>query len=383
MKKIIIIILFLAILSISVNALLINPAKINIGYAPGEIEEFTLTVTNELAVESIIEITLESDYEEYFNFPSDKILVGAYESEDVDFSLTIPELNEFGDVQIALIKFYLVPFGSSGDIGATVALKIPITTNAPYPDKFLKIEIDEVVIENVGDFAELKATISNIGTEVINTVDGYFQITNDEGFNKKVEIESLNYLFPDSSESVLVSTDTTAMDLGLYNLVLYTEYDKEESSSNIANFIIAKKEIEILDLVPKKLNSQVINTITLKTFNYWIEDLDVEIEVGLYDESSLITKTNLNSFIFNAISEKDLSLSLDLNDIMPGNYTLKIKLSYDEIETVSEFEVKVEEYQGNNLIFENQDWIVVALIASSGLLLITLILLIVLLRKKR
>jgi len=384
MKKVIIIIFFLTILSISVNALLINPAKVSIDYTPGEIEEFTVIVTNELVTESVIEITVEGDYKEYFDFPSDKILVDALGSESVNFSLTVPEFNTFGDVQFALIKFYLVPLKSSGDISATVAIKIPIRTNAPYPNKFLILKVDEVIVEKVGDLAELQATITNLGTEIINTVNGYFQITNDEGFNKKVEIESINYLFPDSSESISMSMSTNNMDMGLYNLVLYTEYDNEESFSNTANFIIAKKEIEILNITPKKLNSQIINTITLKTFNYWVEDLDVNIEVELYDGTSLITKTNPNSFIFNAISEKDLSLSLDLKDIMPGDYLLKIKLSYDGIETTKEFEVEVEKYQGNEIIdFGNQNWIIVALIASSGLLLITLILLIILLTRNK
>lgn len=367
--------IFLVLFFAQASALMVSPAKIVVDYEPGATEQFVLTVSNNNDYDNIIEVSIEGEYNDYFEFSEEKVTLPANSNAEVGFTLTMPELEEFGTVKFDFVKLYVVPI-QTGGVGATVALRVPIETDVPHPAKFIAINVEEAIIEEVGDQINLEATMEHLGTEVIDEVNGYFEISNAEGFNQKVNIETQTLFLPGSTEIANSLLDTTGMEEGRYNLSLHLDYDGESRDSDEVSLVIAKLEIDILDVTPKELNEGLINTVTLTLFNSWIEDLDADIEMSLEG-----TSTNAqSSYSLDALDEKDVSLSLDLSKVSAGDYILNANVAYEGEEVSESFDVVVNEYKGTS---GSDNTVLIAIIIIGGLVLIAIIILIIVVLRKR
>ncbi len=325
-----------------VSGLLISPAIVELEY--GEEAEFNLTVINDIGEDIVVQVSFESyegkiDYTDYFeieDFGDNKIEVAAGTSKTLFFNMEFPEMEQFGDVRFAVIRFFQVPLTQS-DMAATVAVLIPVETNIPYPDTYVKVELEEPGVVRKGDEILFSAVLTHLGQSVINEVTGNF-IVDGNGVLEEVAISPLSLFLPTESQTVQASYNTLEMEPGKYNLSLNLEYDGVSKESDVVKLIVGEENVEILDFNPKALNTNV-NTVTVTLFSLWVEDLIVDLSLDLLKDEDVVKTFELGGYTLPVNEEKIISGGMDLNGIMDGNYVVKVKAKIGEEIVTKDFDV--------------------------------------------
>ena len=226
--------ILLILLSLSVvSALQISPAVITVEYTPNQTQEYDLTVINDISKDIVLEVTYESyegkiEYEPYFSidgYPKNRLILSAGSSETIHIKMNFPTIEQFGDVRFATIRFYQVPFEGGGDVSATVAIRIPIDTTIPYPAKYVRIEMQDFGSVAPGSSISLQATITNLGQNVIESMEGSFIINNGVYQNELSFDEAWTLFLQQESVTALATLDTTGIESGIYNVSTTVIYD--------------------------------------------------------------------------------------------------------------------------------------------------------------
>lgn len=331
------------------HALLVSPAKVEFAqYSEEASEEFDVTITNDIDKDIVIEMSYESwegkiNYEEYFTavgYENNKIAIPAGESRTVHFLMEYPFLEQFGNVRFATIRFYQVPILSDGsNIAATVAIRIPLETTVVYPEKYVKIEVEDPVITLPSADAEIHATLSNLGMSVLQKVSGNFILSKGE--------ESFSYPFGDvllllqgESETVSAVIPAGSLDTGRYSVVTEVSYDGEQKVSSPANFIVGEKTVEILALKKDTFTAQSSDTITVSLLSHWVEDVDVSLGVDLLTlDGEILQSADFGSYTLPVAESKDISSGFSFQNYDVGNYQLRVRTTLDGIEVTKEFPI--------------------------------------------
>lgn len=311
------------------SALIVSPARIDLGN-PTEEQELTTVVYNDLEWEIVVEVNEKYPIEEgvFEVNGTNKIIVGPLESKEVRVIYHPLDFEQFGEVQVGLLRFYQVPY-SNAQVGATVAVNIPVYAHISYPQKFLSLDVTPLDPAFVGERVPLEAHITHMGTSVIDSVKGSFLVSG-ESYEKEISIDDILLFLPGRSETVAASLDTIDMEPGMYNVTFVAGYDGEERTSDPVSLLIGSEEIQILSLSPQTLVEGQMNTITTKLFNMWVDDLTGSVAMVLQNDgrSTVITQ-NIGSFTFPPAVEKEIVTSLDLTSVTPGAYTLLVRVAYD------------------------------------------------------
>jgi len=374
-----------------VSALVVKPGIVNVPYEPGETVEFSIEVYPQITEDTVlnVEMASESAFPDNFEFEQ-RILVSPGQDYVAKFNLTIPDesyFTSFGYVTLGKVRITQVPYIQGGAIAATVSMKIPVKVDVPYPDKYLSIYVEDVFVDDSGESVELNAQLQQLGLYTLDEVTGYFEVTDGEDFSKTVDMGTINLMIPNVPEEVSVSISSHGMTAGRYDLYLHATYDGEEKSSNTADFVIAEKNVEIVDISPRELEAGIIDSLTLRVFNYWYEDYDTEIKLIVYDnERKIVTETDEMEYVLGAYLEKSVSMSLDLIDVAPGNYTLEATISYEDGEATKEFDVEVQQLE---LITVEEEYesitptLILVIVFGSAILVAILVLIAIILLKDK
>lgn len=366
------------------SALLISPGIVELEY--GESAEFNLTIINDISQDIVVQVSFESyenkiDYTDYFEiegYKINKIEVPAGASKTLFFNLDFPELEQFGDLRFAIIRFFQVPLTQS-EMAATVAVLIPVETNIPYPDTYVKVELEEPGVVKQGDDVLFSAVLTHLGKNVINEIIGNFVVTGN-GVQDEVAINPLDLFLPAESQTVQANYDTLELNPGKYNLSLALSYDGNNKESKPVKLIVGAESVEVLDFNPKNLNANTMNTATFTLFSLWVEDLDVELSMDLLEGGEIVKNFEFGSYTLSVNEEKVISNGLDLNGIMDGNYVAQIKAKVGEETITKDFDVTLTSSDLSNAPEKENSWL---LYASIALCLIAVILFIVYMVKKK
>ncbi len=352
-------VLFVFILSLcffvsSVSALLISPAVLDLEYEEGGVVEFDMLIINDISQDIVIEMSYESfegkiDYTDYFvaeGYPTNKVPISAGSEKQVHFTLTYPELENFGDIRFALMRFYQAPFDTNAEVGATVAVLIPIDTKVPYPDKYVKISMEKFGVVAPGESVSLDAILTSKGSQVIENLDGDFVVTNGQS-TIKIPFDSGLTLFLQEEEKMVTGTlDTRGMEAGKYDVSVSLEYDGETKESKPVSLIIGEKSVEILRLEPDSFEANNPSPVTVTLLNLWIEDLSPSISVRLLSaDGSTLQSSNFGTYTLPVAQEKGITGNLDLEDVAFGVYTVRVVVDLDGVEITKDFPITVLESQ--------------------------------------
>ena len=325
-----------------VSALLISPAKVTLPYTPDGDVEFTIQVNNDIDRQIVVEITIEGyeDSYEITNHDTNKLVIPPSETEDVAFKLHMPELEQFGKVRFTLIRFYQVPEGNS-QVGATVALKIPIETEVPYPDKFVSIQLNEPGVVTAGDVVELSANLHHLGLEIIDSVTGNF-IIEGEGYSKSIPFDPVELFLPDEQAEVSVDFDTENLESGKYDVTLLIDYDGESKQSGDELLIIGAQEVQISNLTSSTFTNVSTNDLGIIFLNLWVEDVTSDISVDVLDMSQNVVRSfDIGSYTLPSGVYKTIVSNLNLDGVTAGDYYLRIKSTTEGFQDSKDFKVTV------------------------------------------
>jgi hypothetical protein len=386
MKKIFLFSLILVLLPF-VNGLLISPAVVEVEY--NESVEFNMTIINDISQDIVVQLSYESyegkkDYSEYFVTESNKVEVSAGGVETLNFVLTFPELEQFGEQRFAVIRFYQVPLVQS-DMAATVAVLVPVKTNVPYPETYVKMDLIAPEVVQQGDEVLFSAVLTHLGLNVIDEISGGFLITG-EDFSDDVEIDPLSLFMPEESQTIEVSYDTIELNPGRYNLSLKLEYDGKSKESEKVGLVVGEESVEILDLNPKDLNSNVVNTMTLTLFNLWVDYLDVDLSVDFIQDDNIVKSFEFGEYTLPVNEERTISSGVDMSGLSDGDYIAKVKADVSGKLVEKEFLVslsgtEVKSEAAGEEVIEKRSYLIWCI--AGGLIIIAIILFVIYLVKRK
>lgn len=306
------------------SALLISPAALDVEYEEGGQIEFDVTIINDISQDIVIEMSYESyegkiDYTDYFvaeGYPTNKVPIPRGSEKTVHFTMTYPEIESFGDIRFAFIRFYQAPFDSNADIRATVAVRIPIDTTVPYPNKYVKVEMSSYGTVAPGDTVALKADLTSLGSQIIQDLDGSFIIRN-EATEKEVPFDSgLTYFLQKETKTLTGSLDTAGMEAGKYDVSVFLTYDGEVKESDPVTLILGEEAVEIVDLQPDTFEAIPINPVTVTLLNLWVEDLSPSVSLSLVsDDGSTVQSSDFGVYTLPVAEEKSITGNLNLEDV--------------------------------------------------------------------
>ncbi|MBI5797762.1 hypothetical protein HZA98_02565 [Candidatus Woesearchaeota archaeon] len=341
---------FFSLLSlVFVQALVISPAKVIISYTPDETQSFDITLQNDISEDIVVQMSYESyegkiDYSSYFSndgYGSNKIQIPAGQSKTVRFHMKYPPLEKFGDIRFAFIRFYQVPLAATGNVGATVAILIPLETSVPYPEKYISGDISPLGVVKAGDIVSLNASLRNDGLNVLQDVEGNFEISR-VGYEKTIPIEPLSLFLQKESVFVSKDFDTSSLSSGVYNVSLHLTYDGENRDLEPVPLIIASREISILSLDPVQFIENSSSTVRLGLQNMWVEEINTPVTLELLSSEGTSLKTfDAGSYVLPVGKAYDITAPLDLAGYSSGDYVLKVHAAVDGSDVSKSFPVKI------------------------------------------
>jgi len=326
----------------SVSALMVSPAKIAVDYAPGTEYEFHISVMDDGPQDIVVEVSFDGQYADRVSLidPSqERVALKAGESATFNFKLDFPTIEQFGESRFVLVRFYQVP-QSNAQVGATVAILIPLDTVVPYPEKYVKIDLPDQGIVRQGETANLHATLTSLGSSVIQNTEGMFTVTNGKS-SFDAPIESFPLFIQQENRDVGAELSTAGMDSGFYNVTFTVTYDGESRTSEPTRLIVGTKDIEITGISAEELQPR-SNSFAIVLFNLWVEDLNPTLSLQLLTVSGdMVKDAPVGQYTVPAAQQKEIFTTLDLSGVEEGTYTLRVISLLDGQEKSKDFKVSV------------------------------------------
>jgi len=364
------------------NALIVSPAKQTSTYtAEGDVIYLTSHVQNDnLENDIIIQVSIpEKQYREYYDFYSieaDRFIIPAGETYSLNYSFTFPETESFGKVRMGTVRFYQVPYGSSG-IAATVAIRTPLDVQVPYPEKFLSLRLDkESYFISENEKFDVKATANSKGQLVIDEMNGKFVVEKDGSRLKEISVNKVSLIIPGEERTFMTTINSNGLTTGKYDVYFEAEYDGNKRYSPKSTLIVGGLRIDVEGIDPLVYTSGESTNMKITIFNYWVEDVNVDLDVEIYNEENLVSSKYIGRYTLESCS-KEIYTNLDFTDFKIINYTLNVntKLDNGSVQTFPfEIEVIEKEVEEKNFNLMNN----IALISNLALVVLILILIIAL-----
>ncbi len=323
--------LFLVLLP-SVLALSVSPPKIEFPYSPGVPQYYAVTVGNgESTEEIVVVVSFQGEGSPYLSVvdPSDeRFTLKSGEYRVVEFELNHPEMATFGTQRYALVKFYQVPF-TNAQVGATVAMLVPLDTVVPYPAKYIVASLADPGVVLPGGTVTLRADVVSYGTSVIETVTGYFTVANElESYT--LPIEDMQLVIPGDNMTVSASLDTTGFQSDRYDVTLTLTYDGETIVSSPKQLLVGSRDFAIDNISQTAFYPQ-LTSLSISLYNLWVDDLTVDLTLELIDSADALTaSTSVGVYTLPPASVKEIWSTIDLSHVAPGEYWLRVIGTMDD-----------------------------------------------------
>jgi hypothetical protein len=183
------------------------------------------------------------------------------------------------------------------------------------------------------------------GNEMIERVSGDVYIIDKNNKNQigtayLTEVTNLAL----NDEGVLYAEWTPPEELpsGEYSTYAVIEYDGVKTNTSEYYFIYGDLLLEILDISPTTFDSGRISYVNAKIKSYWNEELTVTPKFEVLDKEGNLKVSDVSSPIkIKPLGTEEAKIFIDLTDIAPGEYTLKLILEYSDKKTEKSFPITV------------------------------------------
>ncbi|MBI2573766.1 hypothetical protein HYV86_07920 [Candidatus Woesearchaeota archaeon] len=348
MKRAVILFVFLLFLIPSVLSIRLMPPSLELPYEPGTVHKISFSV-NDLKNNGV-EIGTGGDFSRSIVALTDPTT--CKDSCNLEFEVTIPEFPaDAPGKKESYITFREVPPSSYGlpAVSAVGQIRVPITVYAPYPTKFVLVEVgtrDNKRRFQLGEKVFFVTQVSSYGKETIETVKGNMEIRSEKGdLVTTVPLTTQSQLEYSSTANLYAewqTADTLSRGTYFYNAVV--DYDGNTASHSRA-LELGDQIVEVRKIDPDQLVSGSINKVDVVLYNSWSSNLVTSVQATITSPQEEVVATTTSSTI--EVPTGDIArvpLFLDLETVSPGEYNLKLTTLFGEGRTYTQdFKLKVNE----------------------------------------
>lgn len=345
-QKILIWIIVALVLTASVSALGIRPAKTTVKPYYNVPQSFSFKIVNNDHKEMDVRIYAEGDFANRIKF-KEKILhfTENEEMKQFNFEIMLPHNIPPGSHEIHIIAEEELPNMSISGNTFIAKLKIvhKVYIDIPYPDKYVRADVSYEEDEKSIKFA---VNAQNVGSKDVANAESTIGIyENDEEITKtETDKKSIK-----QGESKVLNAEIDRKDVGEgeFNLVAKIFFD-EEILELTKTMIIGKPDIEIVNF-DKFFEMGKVNKLDIDLKSDWNKDLNSSyIEVFVFKGDKEIARIKSVTFDMAAKESRRITTYLDAKDINLGEYDATIVAYYGAYSTTEKAKINIvsaEEYE--------------------------------------
>ncbi len=314
----------------AVNAIGLNPSRLIVDFEPNLEKTVTYNVINNEGKELEVSIYVTGELKDYVTSKETKITVAPGETKSFNVILKLPsKLDKPGTYDTRVGVVGTVPLTASGgaQVAARVGVESQLWVRVPYPGKYASTTLDVSNVK-VGEKAEFKITISNLGTEDM-TVSDEVDIFDPSG--TKVATAVAGSTFVKSKETGELNTvwDTKDVKPGLYSAKATVRYNGQiataDNSFNVGGLII-----EIFDVAYGGIKKDSIAKFEVQAESSWNDKITgVYAELFAFNQvGNQVGKAKSESIDFGPNAKASIPIFWDTTGLPEGNYEIKFVVHY-------------------------------------------------------
>jgi|GEM_PF-4229449 len=378
-------ILVLLILTSSVFALGIRPAKTTINFEPDLEKEYVFYIVNN--ENQPLTITLKADglLKDYISFEKQEITLIPEESlKEVKFKVSLPQaltpgLN-LGEIIVTETQSKITG-AMTGMISANLQLIHKIFVIAPYPEKYVDVDIKLRMRDIESDII---TEIRNSGTQNLNEVLTLIEVFNNNKKIKELKTPPLA-LEPAQTKQYYLTLGHDELPNGEYDVDVQVWYDNEELKVT-RKLLAGEPKIEVLNLEKFFLEKE-INDLKIEVQSQWNKEIkDIYADIVVQRNGQTLYSDKTVAFNLKAEENKVIKTYIDATNIEAGEADLYITFHHNEkkdgYQTQIEF-LTEKDYQGQTKIIEMPGGRFTYVILIILVLLIAAILVVIIIPSKR
>lgn len=218
--------LFMLICLVEVDAIGISPASITLNFESNLVNTYTFYAHNNKEETIFITPTIYGDLEKYIKLVNNSPkLVKPGESAEFQILINLPSaINIPGISRSYLSVSESAPDGLNGNALYSISsVSASIDVKVPYPGKYAIISLITPNVD-VGEIAEFKINVENVGEQYISKAKGELKIQDGDRIIKQLYTDSIS-MEPKTTATLITSLDTKNIPSGDYQAIAILDYD--------------------------------------------------------------------------------------------------------------------------------------------------------------
>lgn len=319
-KKVFIGILIFILLAPIIHSIGIGLWVEEINFEPNLNQNFDAFINNNVGSDIRVKLVKGGALTEYLTFSDEYLDIPTGGRAFFTFNLKFPETITPGRNRID-IGAEDVTQTTAGGISAKTAVYMGFYVRAPYPGKYIEASFSVPDIEKE-QIATLSVSLTSRGDEIIDKVDGFIEIFEQDNKIDVLNLEPIINLKPGESKTINTKWNTIGHSVGGYKAKAYVNYDNKQLTLD-ANFKIGTLLIKITNYT-KELYKDEINKFDIDIENLWnIEINEAYGEVELNNQKAKTLKTSLPPW-----GKTKINAYIDTTNMALGNHIANIKVYY-------------------------------------------------------
>lgn len=353
LKTWMLVLMFLVVTS-TVSAIGVSPARKTIFYEPGMQGSFDIRILNNEFKDMKVKIYTEGDLKDIITFSKDKVEIGRggkveiskvlyFDDVEMGFDITDEskkltynfELsNNLEKPGIHEIKIFAQEVPRSGDgetvVGAVGAVAHQFHIIVPYPGKYLEAEL-RISETALGEPVTFVIPVRSMGYDDINSVKGVLEIF-DSSNNLVGTVETNEISLKSKAKSELVALwDAIGVEPGIMKAKLTVHYDGKTANVE-KTFNFGQVLLDLIYMVVRDFRLGEIAKFDTLVENKWSELVEnVYVETIFFDKfGDEVNRFKTPTENFEGGARKELVGYMDTIDMEIGVYDLKVLLFYED-----------------------------------------------------
>ena len=332
----------------SASALGISPAKKIIRFTPNAPQSFTYQIINNEHKAMNLTIYAIGELANFTSIKTPDIKVSKEEeTKDFEFTITPPADLQPGERIGKIVVEEFIPELKIGETRVYAKLKVisKIYIDVPYPEKYIDIDID-INDTEVGKPLDIIATITNLGTRDISSVQATFGVYEEE---KKINesVTESESLARGDTKKLFASVDTTSFKPGAYSAIATVNYDNYILELG-RDFKVGDVYIEILDYT-KYFLIETVNRFDIDVENQWNKKIrNAYATIKIDNETKKVADLRSVAYDIDPREKKIVTSYWDTKEVGLGDYNANMTILYINKSTTKLGKVhvvNVEEYE--------------------------------------
>jgi hypothetical protein len=343
----------LFLLSASVTALSLGPARVEWVFKPGLEGHFDLTVTENTGKPVDIVMYAEGELSPYVTITPTNFHLDARQSKGVTYSFKLPEsFSGYGRKEALIIAKESIDRTRTGQIGAVVAIGHQFWVHVPYPYRYAEatIQAENIALDLVRQKqpAFFDVRISNLGSEDLDT-ELSFELRAPNGeIVKRFDPRVIALAKGESkvAEFDWIADDPTALEGGVYLAQAHLAFDGNAPTDAQAEFKIGDEQVDATALTPSPFFLGEIARLEVTLDSLWGNALeDVYAQGILLNESGTVIRNTVPSQSVEILpwGTRTVELFLDTKDLEAKTYDFNVSVRFGSKTTSKVFRLDVRE----------------------------------------